>query len=214
MKRWIAPLIICAYLGSLAFGIVTHTLQVGANSHPAMYFVVWDMFCGWGAYSNRTHLVAEGESGKYYQLSPAPWGALKPFGNVDRLHYDSNNYLSPAMIRNNLRHTQHEPISRVFVVEEIWPKKFNLPDPLWDAAYDEPKDKHSYFHLRGICSADGEVVRAYNSWYRQQVARSVADNPRVLAAQQNSQPFYPVNMQDAGFINTGDRERVGSRMGN
>jgi len=214
MKRSIAAVVICGYLGSLSWGIVAHTLHFGANAHPVMYFVVWDMFCGWGAYSNRTHLVAEGESGTYYQLSPAPWGTLKPFGHVDRLHYDTNYHLTPEMIRNNLRHTQHEPISRVFVVEETWPKKFNLPDPLWDAAYDEPKDKHSYFHLRGICSAEGEVLRGYDSWYRQQVDRSVADNPRVLAARQKSNPFYSVSMHETGLIEADRRERVGSRMGN
>ena len=132
MKRWIAVIVICGYLGSLAMGLVAHTLHVGANSHPGMYFVVWDMFCGWGAYSNRTHLIAEGESGKYYELSPAPWGSLQPFGPTDRLHYDTSYHLTPKMVRNNLRNTEHEPIARVFVIEETWSKKFNLPDELWD----------------------------------------------------------------------------------
>lgn len=214
MKRWIAVLVISGYLGSLAFGIVAHTFHVGANSNPGMYFVVWDMFCGWGAYSNRTHLVAEGESGAFYELSPAPWGSVKPFGPADRLHYDSSYRLTPSMIRNNLRNTKHEPIARVFVIEETWSKKFNLPDELWDAAYDEPKDKHSYFHVRGICSQAGEVLQANAGWYQQQERRSVGDNPRVLAAQKNSKPFYSVDLREAGLIRSRPSTASGARMGN
>ena len=214
MKRMIAVIIICGYLGSLTWGLVAHTLHIAPNSHPGMYFVVWDMFCGWGAYSNRTHLIAEGESGKYYELSPAPWGSLKPFGPTDRHHYDTNYRLTPNLIRNNLRHTQHEPIARVFVVEETWSKKFNLPDELWNASYDEPKDKHSYYHLRGVCSSSGEVVQGYSGWYQHQVARTVSDNPRVVAAQQSSQPLYSVGLRDSGMLKPRSPVSFGSRLGN
>ena len=61
IKRWAVSLVIVSYLGSLGYGIVCHTLNFNTASHPGMYFVVWDMFCGWSAYANRLHIVGEGE---------------------------------------------------------------------------------------------------------------------------------------------------------
>ena len=66
IKRWAVSLVIVGYLSSLGYGIVCHTLNFNTASHPAMYFVVWDMFCGWSAYANRVHIIGEGEDNKYY----------------------------------------------------------------------------------------------------------------------------------------------------
>ena len=215
MKRPLAILAICAYLGSLSWGIVAHTVDVGVGSHPAMYYVVWDMFCGWGAYSSRWHVIGEGESGRYYEVAPAPWGELKPFGRQDRRHYDEQSFMTSALIRNNLRRTQHEPISRVFVVEEAWPKKFNLPDHLWSRHYQEPKDKQSYYQLRAICDSEGQVIEAYPTWNSSLYAKSLGDNPRLAAQQAKSKPFYAISLKSLGMVNPigADRE-TGSRMGN
>ena len=73
IKRWAVSLVIVGYLGSLGYGIVCHTLNFNTTSHPGMYFVVWDMFCGWSAYANRLHIIGEGEDNKYYELAPGPW---------------------------------------------------------------------------------------------------------------------------------------------
>ena len=215
MKRTMAILAICAYLGSLSWGIVAHTIGVGVGSHPGMYYVVWDMFCGWGAYSTRWHVIGEGESGRYYEVAPAPWGELQPFGNVDRRHYDDQNYMTPALIRNNLARTSHEPISRVFVVEEAWPKKFNLPDHLWAERYDEPKDQKSYYHLRAICDNNGNVMEAYPNWHSVLYTRALGDNPRIAQQRAHSRPFYSVSLRSLGLVNPAQsRETTGSRMGN
>ena len=45
IKLWAVSMVIVSYLGSLGYGIVCHTLNFNTASHPAMYFVVWDMFC-------------------------------------------------------------------------------------------------------------------------------------------------------------------------
>jgi hypothetical protein len=57
MKRWITHLTIAAYLGVLTWGVVSHALGYKTGMHPGMYFIVWDMFCGWSAYEVRYHLV-------------------------------------------------------------------------------------------------------------------------------------------------------------
>ncbi|GAF86661.1 unnamed protein product, partial [marine sediment metagenome] len=74
MKRWLTHLLIVTYLGTLFAGVACHALELGVQSHPGMYMIVWDMFCGWSSYAGRIEVIGEGESGKYYQLAPGPWG--------------------------------------------------------------------------------------------------------------------------------------------
>ncbi len=80
MRRWLASGFIASYLAFLGWGIISHALKFHSVSHPIMYFAVWDMFCGWQAYESRVHIVAEGESGQMYQLSPPPGMSSPPLG--------------------------------------------------------------------------------------------------------------------------------------
>ncbi len=193
MKRLLAKLAIGSYLTALALGIGCHAMNFGLSSHPVVYYFVWDMFCGWSAHELRYHLVAEGESGDYYRLSPAPWNTFAPYGDLERSQYDvvGNAYASIAL--NTLRHTDHEPILRFFVIEEAWPKKYNLSDELWAARFDEPKDSHSYFWVKTTYAADGTVTRANRDFISNLSAMAVADNPRLKADTLRGKPFYAVD---------------------
>ena len=208
MKRWLAIGTITAYLSVMFYGVGAHALNYKPNSHPSMYFIVWDMFCGWSAFSNRTHVIAQGESGRYYQITPAPWGEIKPFGNLGRQHYDPFSNHVDEIAFNTLRHTDHEPIARVFVVEEIWAKKFNLPDRLWEARYQEPKQPYSYFHLQQVYSGSGREVRRNPTWFDWQTAQAINDNPRLQAAARREQPAWQMNSGPiavtGGTATTGD----------
>jgi len=103
MKRWLTHSFIAAYLLALSWGIVAHAVNFGTGAHPAMYYVVWDMFCGWTSYSSRTLIIGQGESGKYYELAPGPWGEFKPFGKLGRRNYDPSGTHSPKLALNALR---------------------------------------------------------------------------------------------------------------
>ncbi len=192
MKRFAAIAFICCYLSTLSWGIVSHAVKYKVGAHPAMYFVVWDMFCGWSAYSTRTQVIAQGESGQYYQVSPAPWGELHPFGSIERRHYDTNDLLMPRLIQTNLKNTAHEPISTVYVVEELWPKKFNLPDELWEQQFNEPKDVMKYYNVRSVHDADGTKIQCRPNWFSVQLSRSVSDNPRLQKQAQRTMPFFSI----------------------
>src|SRR5207302_5649746 len=65
---------------------------------------------------------------------------------------------------NVLKHTRHEPITRVFVIEECWPKKFNLPDAIWKMRYDDPKNVQKYYRQRVALLPDGTVTQLFTSW--------------------------------------------------
>ncbi|MBI1310612.1 hypothetical protein GC176_04825 [bacterium] len=179
MKRCLSNGFIVAYLSVLLFGVVTHALQYHAHRHPLTYYIVWDMFCGWSAWEQRTHIVGEGESGTLYELAPGPWGEYHPYGDIPRQHYDP--FFNHAVRQgiNVLKHTRHEPISRILVYEEVWPKKCNLPEPLRQRLCPVPQDPASQFQLRWVCDGEGTVQQRYVSWFDIQAQQAVSNNPRL-----------------------------------
>lgn len=198
MKRWFAVLAIAGYLGSLCAGLACHTLSTGAARHPAMYYVVWDMFCGWGSYSTRVHMVAEGASGTYYELTPSPWGDFNPYGSLARINYDRVGIYLPKFAGNVLRHTKHEPITQVFVIEELWPKKYNLRDDVWTRVHGGQKDVHSYYNLWAVLNADGQPSQVYPNWMSKQSIFSISNNPRLHAEASRSRSFFTNSSKPSG----------------
>ena len=120
MKRIVAVSTITGYLAVLLVGLCAHALNYKASSHPGMYFLVWDMFCGWSAYEDRTHIIGQGESGRFYELAPGPWGDYQPFGDPGRQNYDPFANHSVTLAMNTLRYSEHEPMHRIYVVQETW----------------------------------------------------------------------------------------------
>jgi len=132
-----------------------------------MYFSVWDMFCGWSGWSFRTHVVAAGASGAFYELTPSPWQEYHPFSTLGRNHYDYHGLHAWRIGVNCLRQTEHEPMVRLFVVGETWSRKFNLPDPLWEKLHDEPHQSNRYFRVDSIYHADGHLIARHPSFLDQ-----------------------------------------------
>jgi hypothetical protein len=193
MRRWLASTFIAGYLLFLGWGIVSHAMRFDPITHPVMYFAVWDMFCGWQAYESRTHIVAEGESGQLYQLSPPPWNDFAPFGDLSRVHYDAFGHSYQRVGMTTLKYTNHEPIRRVLAIEECWSKKFNIPDHIWAVRFDEPKDPHSYFWLRASFDGEGNGLYAASHFTQYAYGLTIADNPRLQADAKRGRPFFAIN---------------------
>lgn len=198
MKRYVAIAFIVLYLGVLCYGLAAHMLVYNVVANPGMYFIVWDMYCGWAAYETRLHLVAEGESGNLYELEP-PWGSFHPFGSIDRRNYDVNVVHLGQLGRNILEHTEHEPIQRVFVVEEAWSKKYNLPPELWQQFYDEPFEPVSYFRRRALFTPDGVCLERYLDISGHLAQQAVTSNPRLRSAISRGRAYMAVDPQTARF---------------
>ena len=190
MKRVLAIGFIVAYLGVLTYGNLCHTLRFATSNHPLMYMIVWDMFCGWSAFDSRVHIIAEGESETYYDLTHPPWGELHPYGYIGRENYDQFQNHTGMMGLNVLKHTQHEPITRLFVIEECWAKKFNLPDSVWKLRYDDPKDIQRYYRRRLALLPNGKVLQANSSWVAFQGGEMMIDNPRLVQQSKQSQSLF------------------------
>ncbi|MEX0728004.1 MAG: hypothetical protein WD065_17145 [Planctomycetaceae bacterium] len=197
VRSWSVHLTIACYLGVLAFGIFSHTFNYKKGNHPAMYYVIWDMFCGWSAYDFRVHILGEGESGTIYELAPGPWGQVCPYGELARQHYDTfcNAIYRQAM--NTLDHSAHEPMTRIFCVEESWAKKYNLPDAIWKKRYPEEKDLYSYYHLRAIIDVEGNNLHRNTNWYSYHMTNFMMDNPRLVGDSHRYQPFA-INSASSG----------------
>ncbi|MEM1061105.1 MAG: hypothetical protein AAGJ97_02130 [Planctomycetota bacterium] len=179
LGRGFASLFIVGYLGLLAFGFGAHTLKWGHASHPGMYFIVWDMFCGWSAWDTRTEVIGLGESGRFYELAPGPWGEVATHGRLDRRHYDIEGVFACRIALNTLAQTEHEPIDRIFVVERSHPKKYNVTEPQWAARYGEPRQTPYYHRLRHVITAEGRIVRTQPSWFAHLKAASLSNGTRV-----------------------------------
>lgn len=180
MKRWFSKLTIGVYLSALAIGIACHTLNFCAGAHPVMYYFVWDMFCGWSSHEIRYHVIGEGESGTCYELAPGPWTRFMPYGDLDRMHYDVLGNSHRKMALNALMRTDHEPMRRVVMLEEVWPKKYNLSDRIWAMRFDEPKEPMSYFWQTAEMTEDGRVISAVSNYLNYLHYKCVADNPRLV----------------------------------
>jgi hypothetical protein len=189
MKRWIVNAGILGYLGALAFGFSCVACQVRIYS-PPMYFLTFDMYGGWSGYDAKMQVIGEGQSGRFYVLSPGPWGEFDPYSSrLSRQCYDQGFEYGNILMRPALAHTQHEPILRVFVVEQEYPKKFNLSDAQFEAYYLKPKPQRIYSHTRMVLSPQGEMLAQSQTWLRYQDNLSVVDNPRLVANATRNRPF-------------------------
>lgn len=184
-----ASVFIGLYLSSLCYGIAAHTLNTGTGAHPAMYFVVWDMFCGWSAWSSRNQILAEGESGAYYDVGTTPWCDYRPYGSLERRHYDPTQAFTIQLAQNVLKHTDHEPITRIFVVEEAWPKRYNLSPEAWQKRLTIPQDRHVYTHTRHVVTNSGVRLKSQPSFVTHQQGVQLAKNPVVRRDAQKRIPF-------------------------
>jgi len=189
MARRAAVAFIVCYLGILGYGLSAHTIGYKTYANLGMYFIVWDMYCGWGGWETRHQILAEGESGQYYDVGSPPWGEVCVYGGPDRRHYDMYGLHFHRMANNVARHTEHEPFVRYLVVEEAWSKKYNLPERLWAQRFEEPKEQRTYRRILSAYEGDGECIASNPSFSNWLMGLALGDNPRLQKDMTIHTPF-------------------------
>jgi len=189
MARRAAACFIVCYLGILGYGLSAHTIGYKTYAHLGMYFIVWDMYCGWSGWETRSQILAEGESGQYYDVGTPPWGEVCVYGEPDRRHYDIYGLHPYRLASNVARHTEHEPFVRYLVIEEAWSKKYNLPDRLWAQRFEEPKQQRIYRRIRSAYEGDGECIASHPSFSNWLMGLALGDNPRLQKDMTIHTPF-------------------------
>ncbi len=109
-----------------------------------------------------------------------------------------------------LKYTDHEPMVKMYVVEEIWAKKYDLPDAIWNRRYDEAKDPYSYFRVRGEYTPDGQLMARYVPWAHYQQLVGLSKNPRLYAESQKSRSMFVVDGMRPGLNVAVDHEGAGT----
>jgi len=189
MARRAAIAFIVGYLGILGYGLSAHTIGYKTYAHLGMYFVVWDMYCGWSGWETRTQILAEGESGQYYDVGKPPWGEVCVYGEPDRRHYDIYGFHHFRLADHVARHTEHEPFVRYVVVEEAWSKKYNLPESLWAQRFEEPKEPRTYRRIRAALAGNGECIASNASFSNWLQGIALGNNPRLQKDMTIHTPF-------------------------
>jgi hypothetical protein len=180
MKRRLSNVVIVAYILSLVSGFLAISFHMPVPGQTFLYFMTFNMFAGWCGYEARMHVIGQGESG---------WGEFHPYGWIPRQHYDPHFDDGWPFAANTLKHTVHEPMLRVYVVEEEYPKKLNFPAAQYEAYYNKPKDFRPYYSIRFIFDPHGKVLAEEPEWLRIQDQLAVMNNPRLVADACRSQPF-------------------------
>jgi hypothetical protein len=199
MRRYLVGTFIATYLSALGFGLACQTMKTGTTMHPGMYFIVWDMYCGWAAYNHNFRAVAEGVSGTFYDLNPPPWGTFRPFNTLDRFQSLMPISAQAKMTAHFAKHTKHEPIARMFVIEESWAKQFDLPEYIWKGRNAIARTPHRYTKVFLELAGDGSMMANYPLWLEAQSQRMVADNPRLQQEIRNSKPLFIVDQEEQYF---------------
>lgn len=198
MRRRCVVFFISGYFFMLLLGVSAQVAQMSGNRHPAMYFFVWDMYCGWTAYSTKYRVIAEGVSGKFYDLNPAPWGTFRPYNTQDRIQFLGGADTIGQIGVHTAARTNHEPLSRMFVIEEVWAKQFDIPDYIWRERFQIPKEPYKYTKVRVEMAGDGSVTQLHPSWLDTQAQMMLADNPRLKEDVNRTRPFWVVDEYASG----------------
>ena len=192
-SRWAVNSLIAGYLGALAVGLALHAWQLpGHNTLPG-YFVVWDMFCNWTGYENRVRFIGEGESGRHYDLLAADIHSPRLHGSEHRAHYDYSGRHTPLVASRVAERSRHEPLTRIFVMEESWSKQFNLPPRLYEQTHGCRPDRVVHRHLRGILAPNGHVLQTQAGWFVCQQQEAMFANPTLRGDAYRGRSLYAGN---------------------
>jgi hypothetical protein len=138
--------------------------------------------------------VAEGESGAYYELTPQPWGDFVPYSSAARQDYDFQGEYSGRLAVNVLRQTDHEPMVRVFLIDSVWPKKYNMPESVWQQRYEEPRERVPYYYQRAMFEPDGTHLVLEPDWKQYLNGNALQDNPRLRDEIAASRPYMATSL--------------------
>lgn len=155
---------IVLYLGLHAGFFLGHMLDL-TSARGLSYFFTWDMYGGHSPWETRVHVVAEGHQGALYRVLPGPWAPFQPHGDAFRhdrdWHWDWRQGNLKNTAESILERTDHEPIAAVYVVEERWLSKYNLPDDLWSRHYGVEKPQGRYFRVREVFAPNTDQRQTY-----------------------------------------------------
>ncbi|WP_166820368.1 hypothetical protein [Thalassoroseus pseudoceratinae] len=131
-----------AYLGMSLWFLGRHAVGDSASG-PVPYLFTWDMFPNYPSWSARRIALVETQSGQYFQILPSRRqqyrrGSEKTHSRLDLPRNDDALRQAAEVALADFRSSSassDDPPTYVFLLEQFWPVRFNLPDDLYEAAY-------------------------------------------------------------------------------
>ncbi len=122
---------------------------------PLAYLFTWDMFPNYPAWSARRVALVETESGQYFQILPSRHeqyrrGSQRTHSRLDLPRNDDAFRQAAEVALNDFRKSQaatDNPPTYVFLLEQFWPVRFNLPDDLYQAAYETENPRRKSWRI-------------------------------------------------------------------
>ncbi len=153
MLRRIASLsFIFGYL--LANGWFLYRSAVGDTySSPIAAMMTWDMFPNYQTKSQRSFAVGKTRQGRHIDLlneldQRFHWGQDQSLlrTDIDRSGALLKSAVQRELARDRLQNAD-DPVEHVYLIEEYWPARFNLPDQLYRREYDGDKPDRRYWRV-------------------------------------------------------------------
>ena len=164
IRRLLVVAFILSYLAAGVFFLYCHLLGQ-TRGLPWGYFWTWDMFPNYPSFSARRLALGETEGGHFVRVFPTNKMHYRRGGSGDYTRFDLPR--NDAALRKAVEETLEaahasaadDPVTYVFLVEEYWPVRFNLPDDLYRKAFgEENPQRHSFRILdEGPVEKTGEV---------------------------------------------------------
>ncbi len=122
---------------------------------PVAYLFTWDMFPNYPAWSARRVALVETESGRYFQILPTRHeqfrrGSQRTHSRLDLPRNDNALRQAAEVALTEFRGLPiavDDPPSYVFLIEQFWPVRFNLPDDLYEAAYNTENPRRKSWRI-------------------------------------------------------------------
>lgn len=163
-RRLLVLGLIVTYLAAGGFYFYRHLL--GDTSQSAFgYFWTWDMFPNYPSFSARRLALGQTRGGRFVQVFPTEQVRFRRGGHRDLTRFDLPR--NDAALRTAVAETletyppeqMDDPITYVFLIENYWPVRFNLPDDLYQQVYDEENPRRQAWRIidEGRIDPDGKI---------------------------------------------------------
>lgn len=165
IRRLLVTGFVLSYIAAVLFFFYCHLLGQ-TRGMPWGYFWTWDMFPNYASFSARRMALGETEAGRYVKVFPTNKMHFRRGGSGDLTRFDlprndvALRFAVEKTLAANAREQNPDRVRYVFLVEEYWPVKFNLPNDLYEKAFgEENPNRHSFRILdEGPIGETGDVL--------------------------------------------------------
>ena len=153
-RRLLAVSAVIVY-SAVTFGFLALHAVGDQGWYPTAYFFTWDMFPIYYYEASRRIAVGRTRGGQYVRLHPGPFDRFRGGVHADLTKVDLDR--SGRLFRRAVEHTlamtserqRLDPVTHVFLLEQYWPEKFNLPPDLYEAWAGAPRPDRKYWRVTG-----------------------------------------------------------------